>query len=170
MSGFELRPSRIEDVPAIQAIYAHWVLHGVASFETAPPDANEIIRRRDAVLQANLPYVVAVGDSGDVAGYAYATLYRPRAAYRFTVEDSVYVSPECAGRGLGRGLLQQVIAETAKAGFRQMIAVIGGGLENAGSVRLHEACGFRHTGVLTAVGFKFDRWVDTALMQRDLCL
>lgn len=159
-----------DDLASIQAIYAHWVLNGVSSFEIDAPDAAEMARRRNAVIEAGLPHIVAVTELGQVVGYAYAMLYRPRAAYRFTVEDSIYIAPEFAGQGLGRRLLEQVIAQCREAGYRQMIAVIGGGLENAGSVKLHEGCGFRLVGILQAVGYKCDRWVDTAILQLALCI
>jgi L-amino acid N-acyltransferase YncA len=163
-----LRASVEADLSAIQAIYAHWVRSGVSSFEIDPPDMEEVSRRRAAVIEKGLPYLVAESGDGVIAGYAYAALYRPRAAYRFTVEDSIYLAPEFAGHGLGRLLLERVIADSAAAGFRQMIAIVGGGLENAASVRLHERCGFELTGVLKSVGYKFDRWVDTAILQREL--
>lgn len=163
-----LRTSVDDDVKRIQAIYAHWVRTGVSSFEIEPPSVDEIYRRRAAVLEKGLPYLVAEFENGVVAGYAYATPYRPREAYRFTVEDSIYIAPEFAGQGIGRLLLERVIEDCEASGFRQMIAVVGGGLENVASVRLHERCGFGLTGVLKDVGYKFDRWVDTAILQRGL--
>jgi L-amino acid N-acyltransferase YncA len=162
-----LRELRESDLPAIQAIYSHWVRTGVSSFEIEPPDVAEMARRRSAVLDSKLPHIVAEKE-GRVAGYAYAALYRPRPAYRFTVEDSIYIDPGFAGQGIGRLLLDRVISDSAAAGFQQMIAVIGGGLENRASVRLHQRCGFEMTGILRSVGFKFNRWLDTALMQRQL--
>ena len=168
MSGadYTIRPSRDEDVPAIAAIYRHHVLHGVASFEEVPPDAAEIARRRGEIVGRGLPYLVAER-AGRVVGYCYAGLFRPRVAYRFTVEDSVYVEADEIGRGLGRALLEQVISRCSELGYRQMVAVIGG-RETMPSIRLHEALGFTHIGVFPAVGFKFGRWVDTVLMQRAL--
>lgn len=163
-----LRTASEGDVEWIQAIYAHWVLTGVSSFEIEPPSLGEMHNRRTAVLDKGLPYLVAESETGVLAGYAYATLYRPREAYRFTVEDSIYIAPEFTGQGIGRLLLDRVIDDCAKAGFRQMIAVVGGGLDNAASVRLHQRCGFELTGVLRAVGYKFDRWLDTAILQRGL--
>ena len=152
------------DVAAVAAIYAHHVLHGTASFETEAPDAAEIGARRQNVMAAGLPWIVAESE-GTVAGYAYAARYRPRPAYRYTVEDSVYVHPERLGQGVGRLLLARLIELCESAGARQMVAIIGD-TANAASIRLHERCGFRHAGVLEAVGFKFGRWLDTVLMQR----
>jgi L-amino acid N-acyltransferase YncA len=168
MSGddYTIRPSRDEDVPAITAIYGHHVLHGVASFEEVPPEQEEIARRRRDILARGLPYLVAER-TGRVVGYCYAGSFRPRVGYRFTVEDSVYVEADEIGRGLGRGLLGQVIARCSELGYRQMVAVIGG-RETVGSIRLHERLGFAHIGILPAVGFKFGRWIDIILMQRQL--
>ena len=168
MSGadYTIRPSRDADVPAITAIYGYHVLHGVASFEEVPPDAAEIARRRGEIVKRGLPYLVAERD-GHLIGYCYAGPFRPRVAYRFTVEDSVYVEAGEIGRGLGRALLEQVIARCSELGYRQMVAVIGGH-ETTGSIRLHEALGFTHIGVLPSVGFKFGRWVDIIMMQREL--
>ena len=168
MSGadYTIRPSRDADVPGITAIYGYHVLHGVASFEETPPDAAEIARRRNEIVKRGLPYLVAERD-GRVIGYCYAGPFRPRVAYRFTVEDSVYVEGGEIGRGLGRALLEQVIARCGELGYRQMVAVIGG-RETLGSIRLHERLGFAHMGVLPAVGFKFGRWIDIIMMQREL--
>jgi L-amino acid N-acyltransferase YncA len=168
MSGadYTIRPSRDADVPAITAIYGYHVLHGVASFEEVPPDAAEIARRRGEIVKRGLPYLVAERD-GHLIGYCYAGPFRPRVAYRFTVEDSVYVEAGEIGRGLGRALLEQVIARCSELGYRQMVAVIGGH-ETTGSIRLHEKLGFTHIGVLPSVGFKFGRWVDIIMMQRRL--
>jgi phosphinothricin acetyltransferase len=168
MSGadYTIRPSRDEDVPAITAIYRHHVLHGVASFEEMPPDENEIARRRGEIVKRGLPYLVAERGAR-VIGYCYAGLFRPRTGYRFTLEDSVYVDAGEVGRGIGRALLEQVIARCSELGYRQMVAVIGG-RETIPSIRLHEALGFTHIGVLPAVGFKFGRWIDIVLLQRTL--
>ncbi len=168
MSGadYTIRPSRDADVPAITAIYGYHVLHGVASFEEVPPEAAEIARRRDEIVKRGLPYLVAERDKR-LIGYCYAGPFRPRVAYRFTVEDSVYVEAGEIGRGIGRALLEQVIARCSELGYRQMVAVIGG-RETTGSIRLHEALGFTHIGVLPSVGYKFDRWVDIIMMQRQL--
>ncbi|MBS1857527.1 MAG: N-acetyltransferase [Acidobacteria bacterium] len=160
------RDSRDEDLPAMAGIYAHYVRHTTASFEIEPPDAAELARRRALVLAAGLPWLAAEVD-GAVAGYAYAAPYRPRGAYRFTVEDSIYLHPESTGRGIGAELLDRLIARCARAGKRQMVAVIGGS-DNYASIRLHEKFGFRRAGVLTSAGYKFDRWVDSVLMQRAL--
>jgi phosphinothricin acetyltransferase len=154
------------DLPAIQAIYAHHVLHGLASFEEIPPDTAELGSRRCAVLAAGLPYIVAE-DGGRVVGYSYATAYRPRPAYRRTVEDSVYVADGLAGRGIGSTLLAELIRRCEEGPWRQMIAVIGD-TENHGSIGLHRRHGFRVVGTLQSVGFKFGRWVNSVLMQRAL--
>lgn len=161
-----IRDSEPRDVTAIQAIYARHVLHGLASFEEEPPDADEIARRREAVLARELPYLVA-DDGGEVLGYAYAAPYRTRSAYRFTVENSVYVREGLAKRGIGRSLLMELIERCERRGCRQMIAVIGDS-GNAASIGLHAALGFRMVGVLENVGFKHGRWVDSVLMQRAL--
>lgn len=161
-----VRPAAVSDIDAIQRIYAHHVLHGLASFEETPPDAVELTRRWRAIVDAGLPYLCAVTD-GAVTGYAYAGPYRPRSAYRFTVEDSVYVAPDHAGRGIGRALLRQLIEICIDLGKRQMIAVIGDS-GNVASIALHRACGFELTGTFRAIGFKHNRWVDSVLMQRPL--
>jgi L-amino acid N-acyltransferase YncA len=166
MPAVPIRPARPDDIPAIARIYAHAVLHGTASFEIEPPDETEMHRRQRALLEGHFPYLVAEMD-GAVAGYAYAGPYRMRPAYRFSVEDSVYVAAEMHGRGVGRGLLDGLIAASEQRGFRQMIAVIGDSAQ-AASIALHRAAGFRHVGTLQSVGFKFDRWVDSLLMQRAL--
>ena len=161
-----VRPSRDADIAAIAAIYGHHVLHGVASFEEVPPSADEIGRRRDEILAHGLPYLVAER-AGRVLGYCYAGPFRTRSAYRFAVEDSIYIDPAEVGRGIGRRLLQPLIERCAERGCRQMIAVIGGS-ETVASIRLHRALGFVPIGVLPAIGFKFGRWIDTVLMQRAL--
>jgi phosphinothricin acetyltransferase len=154
------------DLPIIQSIYAHHVLHGLASFEEVPPDAAEIERRYRDILARRLPYVV-VESGSHVAGFAYAGPYRTRRAYRYTVEDSVYVAPDAIGRGLGRAALSEVVRRAADLGFRQMIAIIGDS-GNRPSIALHEKLGFRRAATLQAVGFKFGRWVDSVLMQLSL--
>ena len=165
---FVLRPVEAADLDAIQRIYAHHVLHGLASFEEIPPDSAELARRWRAIGDAGLPYLCATdAASGAILGYAYASAYRPRSAYRFTVEDSVYVAPEAAARGIGRALLQSLVEICTKSGKRQMIAIIGDS-GNAASIGLHRACGFDLVGTFTAIGFKHGRWVDTVLMQRAL--
>ena len=166
MPDVVVRPSRAEDIGAIQAIYAHHVLHGLASFEEVPPDAAELAARRGALLERGMPYLVAEF-GGEVAGYAYAGPYRTRSAYRYTLEDSVYVAPGRHGQGIGRALLSRLVAECERLGCRQIVAVIGDS-GNAGSIGLHAALGFRHAGVLPSVGFKHGRWVDSVLMQRPL--
>lgn len=166
MPDVVVRPSRAEDIDAIQAIYAHHVLHGLASFEEVPPNAADLAARRDAILVGGLPYLVAEVD-GQVVGYAYAGLFRTRSAYRYTLEDSVYVAPGREGQGVGRALLTRLLAECEPLGCRRMIAVIGDS-GNAGSIGLHAALGFQHAGVLPATGFKHGRWVDTVMMQRPM--
>jgi len=161
-----IRPSRDEDVATIAAIYAHHVLNGLASFEEVPPEIEEIARRRGDIVARGLPYLVAEMD-GKVLGYCYAGPFRPRVAYRYTLEDSIYIDPAAVGRGLGRVLLTAVLARSEELGYRQMVAVIGG-RETVASIRLHAALGFTEVGVLTGAGFKFGRWVDSVLMQRPL--
>ena len=162
-----VRALRDDDLIAVQALYAHHVLHGLASFEEVPPGVDELRVRHAAVVAAGLPYLVAELD-GRVVGFAYATLYRARSAYRHTVEDSVYVAPGLAGRGIGAALLGEVIRLCEAGPWRQMLAVIGQGDENAGSMALHERLGFERIGALRSVGFKKERWLDTVLMQRPL--
>lgn len=162
-----IRAATDADLPAIAAIYRHHVMTGLASFEEVPPDAEELGRRRAAVLASGLPWLVAADGAGALLGYAYAGLYRPRSAYRYTVEDSIYVAPGQTGRGVGRALLRALIADTERKGYRQMMAVIGDSA-NAASIGVHRACGFAEVGRLTGVGFKFGRWVDSVLMQRPL--
>jgi L-amino acid N-acyltransferase YncA len=162
-----IRPVSLADIPAITRTYADAVRHGTASFELKPPDEAEMARRIQALLDGGLPYFVAELD-GVMAGYAYASLYRARPAYRFTVEDSVYIAPDMQRRGLGKALLEKLIEASTALGFRQMIAVIGDSPRQPGSVALHAAFGFREVGRLPDVGFKFGRWLDTLLMQRAL--
>ena len=161
-----IRPATTADIPAITRIYAHAVTHGTASFELEPPDEVEIALRMKAVLDGKFPYLVAEVD-GAVAGYAYASLYRTRPAYRFTVENSVYVAPEAHRRGIGKALLKKLIEDCTALGFRQMIAVIGDS-NQAASIGVHKACGFEPAGNLKNIGFKFGRWLDTPLMQLSL--
>ena len=163
-----IRPSTDEDLPAIQAIYAQAVLEGTGTFETEVPGVDEMGRRRAEVLGRQLPWLVAERD-GALLGYAYANYFRPRLAYRFCVEDSIYLAPAAQGQGVGRLLLAELIARCEAAGARQMLAVIGDAA-NAGSVGLHTALGFEHTGVLKSAGWKFGRWLDVVLMQRTLGL
>ena len=161
-----VRDARDDDMPAIHAIYVHHVRTGLGSFEEIPPDAEEMRRRRAAILGDQLPYLVAEID-GRIAGYAYAGRFRPRSAYRYSVEDSIYVAPEANRRGIGRALLAELIERCTRAGYRQMIAVIGDSA-NYGSIGLHAAAGFTQAAHLAAVGFKFGRWVDSVMMQRPL--
>jgi L-amino acid N-acyltransferase YncA len=161
-----IRPAKPRDVAAITRIYQQAVREGTASFETTPPDQAEMIRRYESLDAGGYPYLVAEID-GAIAGYAYCGPYRARPAYRWTVEDSVYVDTAAHRRGLGRALLAQLIAESEARGYRQMLAVIGD-TANAGSIELHRAAGFRMVGTFDNVGFKFGRWLDTVLMQRAL--
>jgi phosphinothricin acetyltransferase len=161
-----IRPSTAADLDAIVRIYAWHVLNGTGTFEIEPPDRLEIERRRADVLAKGLPWLV-LESAGGVAGYAYAGPFRPRPAYRFCVEDSVYLSPESAGRGFGRLLLAELLARCEAAGARQMLAVIGDSA-NAASIGVHRALGFAPVGTLRAVGWKFDRWLDVVIMQRAL--
>ena len=163
-----LRPSTEADLAAIQAIYAHAVEHGTGTFETEVPSVEEMGRRRQEVLGRQLPWLVAER-GGELLGYAYANYFRPRLAYRFCVEDSIYLAPTAQGQGVGRLLLAELIARCEAAGARQMLAVIGDAA-NAGSVGVHTALGFTHTGVLKSAGWKFGRWLDVVLMQRALGL
>lgn len=165
-AAITVRNAMVEDLATVLDIYAPFVRHGLATFEERVPTVTELAARRDAMLRAGLPYLVAEA-AGEVVGYAYAAAYRPRPAYRHTVEDSVYVRQSLAGRGIGRALLTGLILRCEAGPWRQMIAVIGNS-ENHGSIALHRALGFRPVGTLTAVGFKLGRWVDTALMQREL--
>jgi len=151
---------------SVQTIYSHYVQHDLCSFEEEVPTVEEMQARRTEVLQRGLPYLVAL-KNGEVVGYAYASPYRARSAYRHTVEDSIYVAHGMHGHGIGRTLLQAVIARCTESGFMQMVAVVGNS-GNAGSQGLHERLGFTQVGVLRDVGFKFGRWVDTVLMQRAL--
>lgn len=165
--SLQVRDAADADLPAIQFIYAHHVLHGLASFEEVPPGVDELRTRLATVRAAGLPYLVAEVD-GAVAGYAYATLYRPRSAYRHTVEDSVYVAQGMAGRGIGAALLSTLITRCEAGPWRQMMATIGQGDGNRGSIALHTRMGFTRIGVLRSVGFKHGQWLDTVLMQRPL--
>ena len=162
-----LRDSTDADIPAIARIYGHWVRHGLASFELEPPDAAEMAKRRAAVLAGGYPHIVATDAAGQVLGYAYASAYRARPAYRFAVENSIYVAPDAGGRGIGRRLLPEFVARCEAAGFRLMVAVIGDS-GNAASIGLHARCGFAHAGLLPAVGWKQGRWVDSVFMTRAL--
>jgi phosphinothricin acetyltransferase len=162
----DIRLSHEGDVAAIAAIYRHHVLHGLASFEEVPPEPDEIASRRREIVARGLPYLVAER-SRRVLGYCYASPYRPRSAYRFTLEDSIYIDAVEVGRGVGRALLGSLLDRCAELGYRQMVAVVGGS-DTWPSIRLHAALGFTQVGVLPAVGFKFGAWVDIVLMQRAL--
>lgn len=154
------------DLPAIQRIYAHYVLTATATFEEDPPTIEDLRERRAAVLAAGLPYLVAQADER-VLGYCYAATHRARPAYRYTIEDSVYIDKDSHGRGVGSALLGELVARCERGPWRQMIAVVGGS-DNAGSVALHARHGFRAIGTHTAVGYKLGRWIDTVMMQRAL--
>jgi phosphinothricin acetyltransferase len=166
MPALEIRPAIEADLPAITEIYEHAVREGTATFELTPPDLAEMTRRYRALVDDGYPYLVATLDGG-VAGYAYAAAYRPRPAYRFTVENSIYLRPASHRRGIGLRLLRRLIEECERCGYRQMIAVIGDSA-NAGSVGVHAACGFQMIGTHPHVGLKFGRWLDTVMMQRAL--
>jgi len=161
-----VRESTVADIPAIAGIYGGHVREGTGSFELVPPTASEIAARREDIVRKGLPWLVAETD-GVVVGYAYAGPFRAREAYRFTLEDSIYVKPEVSGQGVGRMLLERLIDACRKAGYKQLIAVIGDS-KNIGSIRVHERCGFKHSGVLKDVGVKFDRFLDVVMMQREL--
>jgi L-amino acid N-acyltransferase YncA len=166
MSAFSLRSASLADLPAITAIYDEAVRFGTATFELTAPDLAEMTRRFESLTGGGFPYLVAVED-GVVVGYAYAGPYRPRPAYRFTVENSVYLAPAAHRRGVGTALMRELIAQCEALGFRQLIAVIGDSA-NAGSIALHRTCGFAMIGTHPNVGFKFGRWLDTVMMQRAL--
>ena len=162
-----IRPATPSDIPAITSIYAHAVAHGTASFELHPPDEAEITRRMGNLTGKGYPFLAAEFDS-KLAGYAYASPFRMRPAYRWTVEDSVYIAPEHHRRGVGRALLAALIEASAAGGYRQMVAVIGDSPKQGPSIGLHKALGFHHVGILQDIGFKHGRWLDSVLMQREL--
>jgi phosphinothricin acetyltransferase len=164
----KIRPSVDIDIAKITAIYAHHVLQGTGTFETTPPDETDMATRRKDVLAKGLPYLVLEDGTG-VIGFAYCNWFKPRPAYRFSAEDSIYLSPVATGKGLGRLLLAELMAQAERSGVRQMLAVIGDS-NNKGSIGVHRSCGFEHTGVLRSSGWKFDRWLDVVLMQRSLGL
>src|SRR5271170_6376113 len=166
MSSLEIRPTTTADLPSITEIYAHEVCQGTATFELVPPDLAEMTRRFQALIDGGFPYFVATLE-GSVVGYAYASSYRPRPAYRFTVENSVYLQPAIHRRGIGLQLMQRLIGECEARGYRQMIAVIGDSA-NAGSIGVHSKTGFQMIGTHPDVGLKFGRWLDTVMMQRAL--
>ena len=162
-----IRPSRDTDVPAITAIYAHHVLHGTGTFETTPPTEADMTTRRADVLGKGLPWLVVEDDAGTVRGFAYGNWFKPRPAYRFSVEDSIYLAPVAAGKGLGRALLAELLARLQAGGVRKVMAVIGDSA-NAGSIGVHAALGFDRVGVVKSCGWKFDRWLDIVLMEKTL--
>jgi L-amino acid N-acyltransferase YncA len=166
MTQATLRAATPADIPAITAIYRPAVLHGTASFEVEPPDEAEMRRRFEAVAGAGYPYFVGELD-GQVVGYAYASAYRTRPAYRFTVEDSIYIGPEAQGRGVGRLLLKALIEASTAKGYRLMVAVIGDS-RNFGSIALHRSAGFTFCGTIHSVGYKFGRWLDSVIMELPL--
>jgi L-amino acid N-acyltransferase YncA len=161
-----VRPAAAQDLPAIQSIYAHHVLHGLASFEEEPPPLEEMRRRFEEVTGKGLPYLAAE-DAGQVLGYGYCALYRTRSAYRYTLEDSVYVRDGLQGKGIGKALLNELIERCAALNYRQIIAVIGDSA-NFASIALHASLGFVRAGNLRSTGYKFGRWVDSVLMQLPL--
>ncbi len=163
---FAIRDATQADIEAIASIYAHHVRTGFGTFDEEPPQPAHMAERMVRIAELKLPYAVATVGR-EVVGYAYAAPYRPRSAYRFTVEDSIYVAPDVQRRGIGAVLLQEIVERCGEAGLRQMIAVIGDSANHA-SIKVHAKCGFRHVGVLADVGFKAGRWVDTVVMQREL--
>ena len=161
-----VRPAAAQDLPAIQSIYGQHVLHGLASFEEAPPPLEEMRRRYEDVVAHGLPYLAAE-ENGELLGYGYCTLYRTRSAYRHTVEDSIYVKDGRLRRGIGKAVLRELIARCEALNYRQIVAVIGDSA-NAGSIYLHASLGFVRAGLLRSTGYKFGRWVDSVYMQRPL--
>jgi phosphinothricin acetyltransferase len=163
-----IRSSQDQDLAAITAIYAHHVLHGTGTFEVDPPSQEDIHTRRADVLSKGLPYLVAV-DGEQVLGFAYCNWFKPRPAYRFSAEDSIYISPDAQGKGLGRALLAELSAHAEKAGVRKLIAVIGDSA-NTGSIGLHLSVGFSHVGILKSCGWKFNQWLDVVMMEKTIGL
>lgn len=167
LATLTITDASIEDMAAIQQIYAHHVLYGLASFEETPPTLEEMQQRRNSILAAGLPWLVAKFD-GRVVGYCYASTYRPRPAYRYTIEDSVYIAEGMQGQGIGKALLSSLITRCERGPWRQMLATVGNAAGNAGSLALHHKLGFTSIGTLSGVGFKFGGWLDTHIMQRPL--
>jgi L-amino acid N-acyltransferase YncA len=161
-----IRPSTEQDLPAIAAIYAHHVLNGTATFETTAPSEAEMAARRSDVLAKGLPYLVA-DDQGQVLGFAYCQWFKPRPAYRFSAEDSIYLHPDASGKGVGRRLLAELAARAEAAGIRKLIAVIGDSA-NAASIAVHRSLGFEPVGVMKSCGWKFGQWLDIVLMEKAL--
>ncbi len=164
----KIRPATDADIASITSIYAHHVMHGTGTFETVPPDEKDMAARRNDVLARGLPYLV-MEDASGVIGFAYCNWFKPRPAYRFSAEDSIYLAPAGTGKGLGRLMLTELMAQAERCGVRQMLAVIGDS-SNKSSIGVHRSCGFEHTGILRSSGWKFDRWLDVVLMQRSLGL
>lgn len=167
MTHFSIRNACKDDIRQISAIYADAVDHGTATYELEPPTEADMAARFDALVQEEYPYIVAE-EGGNILGYAYAGPFRARPAYRFIVEDSIYINPDAKGAGVGTALMIALIEECQRRGFRQLVAVIGDGHSESPSVRLHERLGFRHTGVLEGSGYKHGRWLDTAFMQLEM--
>ncbi len=161
-----IRPSLEADLPAVQAIYAHHVMHGTGTFETEPPSLADMTTRRADVLAKQLPWLV-IESGGVVQGYAYANWFKPRSAYRFSVDDSIYMAPDSAGKGLGKLLLMELLAQLERGGVRKAMAVIGDSA-NEGSIGVHSTCGFVHVGVFKSCGWKFGAWRDIVLMEKTL--
>lgn len=159
-----IRPSQADDIAAITAIYEHHVRFGTGTFEIDPPSHDEMAQRRSDVLTKGLPYLVAVHE-GQVLGFAYCNWFKPRPAYRFSAENSVYIAPQAQGQGLGRALLAELATQAEQAGVRKLIAVIGDSA-NTGSIALHRSAGFSQVGILQSCGWKFDQWLDVVLMDK----
>ena len=162
-----IRASRENDIPAITAIYRHHVLHSTGTFEIDPPTEADMTLRRADVLGKGLPYLVAENGAGEILGYTYCNWFKPRPAYRFSAEDSIYVADSARGQGVGRQLLDALCVAAEQAGVRRLLAVIGDSA-NAGSIRVHAAAGFSHAGVLRSTGWKFGQWLDIVLMDKPL--
>ena len=163
----QIRPAKEADIADIQTIYEHAVLHGTGTYELDPPSKGEFEKRFRHITGNGFPWIVAEED-GVVLAYAYASPFRTRPAYRWSIEDSVYVAPEAKGKGVGKLLLQDLLQRCETLGFHQMIAVIGDGKGNTGSVALHRSLGFKHSGTIEGSGFKFGQWIDTVIMQKEL--
>jgi phosphinothricin acetyltransferase len=161
-----IRPSRDEDIPAITAIYQHHVLTGTGTFEIDPPSEADMLTRRADVLAKGLPYLV-VEDAGQVLGFAYCNWFKPRPAYRFSAEDSIYMAADARHKGLGKALLAELCAQAERAGVRKFLAVIGDS-GNAGSIGVHRSVGFTHVGIIQSCGWKFERWLDVVMMEKTL--
>lgn len=165
MSELIIRDVAEDDIVAITAIYREAVLHGTASFELDPPDETEMLARMTALKDAGFPYIVGVDENNALLGYAYAGTFRGRPAFRWCVENSVYIDEKAQGKGVGGKLMAELIDQCTQLGFRQMVSVIGGGVEHRASIRLHERLGFVHIGMMPATGFKHGKWLDSVFMQ-----